>query len=56
MDRAILKKMQSIIFIHGIGDGVLKNRILNALRDYKGVKSKPAPIGKYGLGALEVIF
>lgn len=56
MDKAIVKKMHSIIFIHGIGDGVLKNRILNALRDYNGVKSKTAHIGKYGLGAIEVIF
>lgn len=54
MDKGILKKMHSLIFIHGVGDGVLKRQIENALKDYKGVRSKPAHIGKYGLGAIEI--
>lgn len=52
---AIVKKLRKVIFIHGVGDGVLKNYIHKELHDYKGIRSQPAPIGKYGHGALEVI-
>ncbi len=55
LNSAIVKKLKSITFIHGIGDGVLKRAIQAELKDYKGLKHQPAPMGKYGLGAIEIM-
>ncbi|MEO8147830.1 MAG: Smr/MutS family protein [Bacteroidia bacterium] len=55
LNSAIVKKIKTVTFIHGIGDGILKKAILTELKDYNGIKHRPAPMGKYGLGAMEVI-
>lgn len=55
LNNAIVKKLRKVVFIHGVGDGVLKKHIQKELRDYKGIRSQPGAIGKYGLGATEVI-
>lgn len=55
LNSAIVKKLKTVTFIHGIGDGVLKRAIQAELKDYKGVKHQPAPMGKYGLGAIEIL-
>lgn len=54
LNSAIVKRLKSVTFIHGVGDGILKKAIQNELKDYKGVKHQPAPMGKYGLGAIEI--
>lgn len=55
LNNAIVKKLKSVIFIHGIGDGILKKAIQTELKDYKGLRHKQASMGKYGLGAMEVL-
>ena len=54
LDEAISKKMRSIVFIHGIGKGVLKNEIINILKDIPDITYSDGSIAKYGGGATEV--
>lgn len=49
------KKGQKIVFIHGKGDGVLKNAILKELKNkYKSYYSQDASFREYGFGATMV--
>jgi len=56
MDAAIVHKFKKITFIHGVGEGVLKEEIHKIIREsYEGVKIQDAPFKKYGMGATEVL-
>lgn len=58
LDLAIATNMDSIIFIHGIGSGVLKQNIEDFVKanDYPiELHSKPASENEYGLGAIEIL-
>jgi dsDNA-specific endonuclease/ATPase MutS2 len=49
------KKGQRIIFIHGKGEGVLRNAIINDLRyRYKKYTYQDASFQEYGYGATQV--
>jgi len=52
---AISKKIPKIVFIHGVGEGVLKNELISLLHKYP-VRFYDASYKKYGLGATEVAF
>lgn len=54
LDDAIARRMKKVTFIHGIGNGVLKNEIRRMLASYDGVKYFDAPYSRYGFGATEV--
>jgi len=56
MDQAILKHYQKIIFIHGVGEGVLKSAIREELKKFPNIKFADAPVEKFGYGATEVTF
>lgn len=51
---ALSKRISKIIFIHGIGEGVLKNELHYLLGRYP-TKFYDASYKKYGLGATEVL-
>ncbi|NDW08346.1 DUF2027 domain-containing protein [Dysgonomonas sp. 520] len=52
MDEYKNKKGQKIVFIHGKGDGVLKNSILKELKEkYKSAYYQDASFKEYGFGA-----
>jgi len=52
---AFSKKIQRIIFIHGVGEGVLKYELHRLLKEYEGqLKFYDADYQKYGTGATEV--
>ncbi len=51
---ALLKKIQRVVFIHGVGQGVLKEELKFLFRNYQGIKYGPADYQKYGQGATEV--
>tara|TARA_R110000787_G_scaffold230861_2_gene338345 strand:- start:6558 stop:7106 length:549 start_codon:yes stop_codon:yes gene_type:complete len=52
---AISKKIQRIVFIHGVGEGVLKYELYRLLKEYEGqLKFYDADYQKYGIGATEV--
>ena len=50
---AIQKRISKIVFIHGVGEGVLKSELMRLLDKYP-VKFYDASYKKYGLGATEV--
>ncbi len=53
LEEAILKKQKRIVFIHGRGDGVLKNEVRELIKKYP-VEFNDASYSKYGTGATEV--
>ncbi|MEO9571192.1 MAG: Smr/MutS family protein [Polaribacter sp.] len=50
---AISKRISKIVFIHGVGEGVLKSELQRLLSKYP-IKFYDASYKKYGLGATEV--
>ncbi len=54
LDFAIRKRIQKMVFIHGVGEGVLKVELEYLLGRYNNVKFYEANYQKYGLGATEV--
>ena len=50
---AIQKRISKIVFIHGVGEGVLKSELQSLLNKYP-VKHYDASYKQYGLGATEV--
>lgn len=54
LEFAINKRIQKIVFIHGVGEGVLKMELEYLFGRYNNVKFYEADYQKYGLGATEV--
>ena len=54
LNEAIIENVNTIIFIHGVGQGVLKNELCRELDKYKGLHYFDAPMAKYGVGATQV--
>jgi dsDNA-specific endonuclease/ATPase MutS2 len=56
MDENIKNKGQKIVFIHGKGEGVLRNELIKELkRVYKGCTWQDASFREYGFGATMVV-
>jgi len=54
LDNAIVNHFLKVIFIHGVGNGVLRNNLMEMLKKQEGITFLDAPMAKYGVGALEV--
>ncbi|MDR5592029.1 Smr/MutS family protein [Christiangramia sediminicola] len=54
LEFAMRKRIQKIVFIHGVGEGVLKMELEYLLGRYSNIKFYDADYQKYGLGATEV--
>lgn len=54
LEFAISKRIQKMVFIHGVGQGVLKEELCSLFRRYDNVKYYDADYQKYGMGATEV--
>ena len=54
LESAIEEKLQKIIFIHGVGNGVLKNELHSILKQYPNLHYFDASMQKYGCGATEI--
>lgn len=53
LDFALRKRIQKVVFIHGVGEGILREELYYLFRRYN-VKYYDADYQKYGLGATEV--
>jgi dsDNA-specific endonuclease/ATPase MutS2 len=53
---AIRNRIPKIVFIHGVGEGVLKAELDFVLKRYEMISFQDANYQKYGLGATEVYF
>lgn len=54
LDFAIQKRFQRLVFIHGVGEGVLRQELEFLLKRYDNIKFYDADYQKYGRGATEV--
>ena len=54
LEFAIQNRIQRIVFIHGVGEGVLKLELEYLFKRYEGLKFYDANYQKYGQGATEV--
>jgi hypothetical protein len=56
LESAIENHYHKIYFIHGVGNGTLKTRVEEYLKDYnESLEYRDAPYDKYGTGAVEVV-
>ncbi len=53
LDKAIEMNLDKIVFIHGVGQGVLKHNIEEELNRYSFLHFFPASMRKYGVGATD---
>ena len=56
LNHAIINHVKKVVFIHGVGRGVLKSDIQRELEQYDGLHYMDAPSTLYGAGATEVYF
>ena len=54
LEFAMRKRIQKVVFIHGVGEGVLKEELKYLFNKYENLKFYDADYQKYGLGATEV--
>ncbi len=54
LDFAFKKKIQRIVFIHGVGEGVLREELKYLLKRYDNLDFYDADFQKYGVGATEI--
>ena len=52
---AIAFRFKRVVFIHGIGNGTLKQAIISRLAEYQDIEFRNASFAKYGNGAVEVV-
>jgi len=55
LDSAVELGYRKLVFIHGVGVGVLKMEIHKVLRTYDNLTFRDASISRYGIGATEVL-
>lgn len=55
LESALAYNYHKVIFIHGIGNGVLKQSIIQRLSQYSDIELRAASFAKYGNGAIEII-
>jgi hypothetical protein len=53
---AMRNRIPKIVFIHGVGEGILKAELDFMLKNYDNISFQDANYQKYGLGATEVYF
>lgn len=54
LEEAISGHFLKVTFIHGVGNGILREEILGILKSYEGIEVSDAPITKYGVGAVVI--
>lgn len=54
LEFAMSKRIQKVVFIHGVGEGVLKAELETLFHRYDNIEYYDADYQKYGLGATEI--
>ena len=55
LESAMANNFRKVTYIHGVGNGVLKNAIIEKLKEYQGLENKSASLAEYGQGAIDVL-
>jgi hypothetical protein len=54
LEFALRKRLQRVVFIHGVGEGVLREELHTLFRRFEGLRYQDADYAAYGFGATEV--
>ncbi len=54
IESAVVHNFRKVTFIHGVGNGTLKNAIIRKVTDYEHADSHLASLAKFGVGAIDV--
>ena len=54
LESAMSEEYRKVTFIHGVGNGTLKNNIIKELEIYSNTEQTMASVSKFGVGALDV--
>jgi hypothetical protein len=55
LESALSNNYTRIVFIHGVGNGTLKQALIDRVKDYGDIEFRNASFTKYGNGAIELI-
>jgi len=55
LESALSNNYTRIVFIHGVGNGTLKQALVDRVKEYGDIEFRNAPFTKYGNGAIELI-
>ncbi len=55
LESALRGYLTKVIFIHGVGEGVLKTKMMEILKEYDNIQFRDASMNKFGYGATEVL-
>jgi hypothetical protein len=55
IESAIASNYQKVTFIHGVGNGSLKNALIKRLNEYENLENHSASLAKFGVGAIDVV-
>jgi len=55
LESAMQHNFRKVTYIHGVGNGVLKNAIIEKLKEYEGLENKSASLAEFGHGGLDII-
>lgn len=54
LEKALRSHVSKIVFVHGVGNGVLRQSIRDILKRYEGIEFSDGSYQKFGAGATEV--
>lgn len=54
IESAVQHNFRTVTFIHGVGNGTLKNAIIKKISEYEHAESHLASLAKFGVGAIDV--
>ncbi|MBE0638698.1 MAG: DUF2027 domain-containing protein [Bacteroidales bacterium] len=55
LESGLKNYLTKITFIHGVGEGILKSKMIEILNQYENVRMKDASMQQFGYGATEVL-
>jgi len=55
LESAIKSYLTKVTFIHGVGEGILKTKMMEILNEYENIRTKDASLKNFGYGATEVL-
>jgi hypothetical protein len=54
LEDAMMNQFEKVVYIHGIGNGTLKKKLKDELKDYEEIEVRDASFNRYGYGAIEL--
>ena len=55
LDSAIENRLRKVTFIHGVGNGTLREAIVEKMKEYEKLEHQSASLSKFGVGAVDIL-